>query len=69
MITNDNIKDVVYFVQEKGDVARLSYWDQIKKDFYQEYPEFEKAERDLRAAEKIFELVVEGISDDIIFDE
>ena len=60
-ITEDDIRMVKYFWDEKGDVKRWAEWNEHLADFEKEFPELVKVVQDYDMAKKILNAVIKGI--------
>jgi len=60
-LTDEERSSLRYFHEEKGDVTRWTTWPELQPVLAAHHPELLKALQDLRAAEKILDLVVRDI--------
>lgn len=60
-LTEDQIQDLRYFWQEKGDLERFCDFEELKPQIQNEYPELLKAWYDYKASIQILNLVVESL--------
>lgn len=57
-ITDQQLNDIKYFWENKGDLERLSGFEEMMPDLEREYPEIIKAWRDYKASIKILDAVI-----------
>lgn len=66
MVTEDDIRMIDYFLNEKNDIERWSSWAARKPDIEAEYPEFIAALKQLEIAEKTLSAVAKSMIDNFI---
>jgi len=59
MITQDDRNMVVYFMTEKGDITRWCAWEEKKEEIFKEFPQLEKALKDVTLAEDYLQFVID----------
>lgn len=60
-LTKQDLSDLVYFWQNKGDLERLSTFERLKPMIENEYPEILKAWNDYKASIKIMDAVMNSL--------
>lgn len=60
-LTKEDLGDLVYFWQYKGDLERLTTFERLKPQIQEEYPEILKAWNDYKASIKIMDAVMNSI--------
>lgn len=60
-LTEDQIQDLKYFWQEKGNLERFCDFEELKPQIQNEYPELLKAWYDYKASIQILNLVIESL--------
>jgi hypothetical protein len=60
-LTDIQIDDLKYFWEEKGDIERYVYFEELKPQIQEEYPELLKAWYDYKASIKIMDAVVKSL--------
>lgn len=59
MITPETLRNVVYFIREKGSPERMIGWESVKEDVFKEFPQLKMALAQREAAEEMLESVVD----------
>ena len=59
--TLEDIEDIKYFHEYKGDIERFSSWERIKEDIYRDYPELRQALEAYTASSTILDLVIDNL--------
>ena len=65
MIKEEDIYSVIYFWEDKGDLDRMSSWDELRDDFAKEYPELIKAWDNYKTAARIMDIVVNSLKSEV----
>ena len=60
-LTIEQISDLRYFWEEKGDLERYAFFEELKPQIQEQFPELLKAWYDYKASIKIMDAVVESL--------
>jgi len=60
-LTEEQINDLKYFWEEKGDLERLYNFEELKPKIQEQFPELLKAWYDYKASIKIMDAVVKSL--------
>lgn len=60
-LTEDQISDIKYFWEEKGDIERYCDFKKLKPQIQEEFPELLKAWYDYKASFKIMNLIINSL--------
>ena len=63
-LTEEQIYDLKYFWEEKGDLERLCNFEELKPKIQEQFPELLKAWNDYKTSIKIMNAVVKSIQND-----
>lgn len=65
-LTESEIENIQYFHEYHGDLTRWVGWDELLPLLQEHHPELVKAVNDVRAANKILDLVVEALDEQLV---
>jgi len=65
MLTNEDIRSLVYFWQEKRDLERSVDWPILKPELEKEYPHLIHAWNDYKHAKIVLDMVVDKIAHEL----
>lgn len=60
-LTDEQISDLKYFWEEKGDLERYVYFEELKPQIQEQHPELLKAWYDYKTSIKIMDVVVKSL--------
>jgi hypothetical protein len=63
-LTEEEINDLAYFWEDKGDLERYCYFEDLKPKIQQQFPELLKAWYDYKASVGIMNAVIKNLSND-----
>lgn len=64
-LTEDDINNLKYFWEEKGDIERYVHFEELKPQIQEQFPELLKAWSDYKTSIKIMDAVIKSIQDTI----
>ena len=65
-LTEEDINNIVYFWEERGDLERFTNWIRLVPILESQYPQVLKAWNDYKLAGKTLDLLIKGLSHELL---